>query len=481
MTLQDLHPLLPLLVLSGSIVIVMLVIAFQRNHRLIFVLSLLGLVLSIVSLPVASVGLPRSVTPLVTVDGFAIFYMGMILATSLVVVLLSFSYLERTTGDREEYYLLILLATLGATVLVVSNHFVSFFLGLETLSISLYALIAYTRSERHRIEAAIKYLILAAAASAFLLFGMALVYVVLGTMQFNQMTSLSGLSAADSVLVTIGLSLIIVGIGFKLALVPFHMWAPDVYQGAPAPVTAFVATVSKAGIFGLLLRLFAFVPVPIGGNLWNVLALIAILSMLAGNILAVIQSNVKRILAYSSIAHFGYLLVAFLAANSLSTSAMTFYLVVYIITSLMAFGVIALLSDPEKEFEELEEYRGLFRQRRGPAIFMTLALLSLASLPPTGGLVGKIFLAAAGVQSSLWLLLAALVIGSVIGIFYYLRVTITIFRQPEGESTLASWVSDSKSTLANVTLTVLSVAIVVLGIFPTPLIHLIQGIALHLG
>ena len=163
MTLQDLHPLLPLLVLSGSIVIVMLVIAFQRNHRLIFVLSLLGLVLSIVSLPVASVGLPRSVTPLVTVDGFAIFYMGMILATSLVVVLLSFSYLERTTGDREEYYLLILLATLGATVLVVSNHFVSFFLGLETLSISLYALIAYTRSERHRIEAAIKYLILAAA------------------------------------------------------------------------------------------------------------------------------------------------------------------------------------------------------------------------------------------------------------------------------------------------------------------------------
>jgi NADH-quinone oxidoreductase subunit N len=295
------------------------------------------------------------------------------------------------------------------------------------------------------------------------------------------MTSTIGLSSADSALLTIGLSMIVVAIGFKLALVPFHMWAPDVYQGAPAPVTAFVATVSKGGIFALLLRLFAFVPLTIGGNLWNVFALIAILSMLAGNILAVVQNNVKRILAYSSIAHFGYLLVAFLASNSLSTSAMTFYLVVYIVTSLMAFGVIALLSNPEKEFEELEDYRGLFRRQRGPAIFLTLALLSLASLPPTGGLVGKVFLAAAGVQSSLWLLLAALVIGSVIGIFYYLRVTITIFRQPEAESASASWAIPSKSMLANGTLLLLSLALILLGIFPTPLIHLIEGAVLHLG
>jgi NADH-quinone oxidoreductase subunit N len=479
MTFSDLIPLLPLLVLSASIVTVMLVTAFKRNHRLIFSLTLLGLVLSIIALPFASSGLPRSVTPLLVVDQFAIFYMGLVLATSFVVVILSFNYLEKVQGNKEEYYLLTLLATLGAMVLVISNHFISFFLGLETLSISLYALIAYTRFERHRIEAAIKYLILAAAASSFLLFGMSLAYLVFGTMQFDQMTSLAGLSPVDVGLLTIGLGMLMVGIGFKLALVPFHMWAPDVYQGAPAPVTAFVATVSKGGIFALLIRLFANIPLTVGSNLWNVFALIAILSMVGGNVLAVIQTNVKRILAYSSIAHFGYLLVAFLAVNSLSTSSMTFYLVVYIVTSLMAFGVIAVLSDPKKEFEELDDYRGLFHRHRGPAIFMGLALLSLASLPPTGGLVGKIFLAAAGVQSSLWVLLAALVIGSVIGIFYYLRVAITIFRSPEGET--PAWSAPPISRFADVTLVVLSIGLLILGIFPSPLMQVIQTVVTHLG
>ena len=479
MTLQDLIPLLPLLVLSAAILTVMLATAFKRDHRLAFVLTLLGLSLALAVLPLASTGLPRFITPLVVVDGFAIFYIGLVLAASLVVVLLSYSYLEKVAGNKEEYYLLILLATLGAAVLVVSNHFVSFFLGLETLSIALYTLIAYTRFERHRVEAAIKYLVLAAAASSFLLFGMALAYLVFGTMQFDQMSSPSGLSATDSALLTIGLAMLMVGIGYKLALVPFHMWAPDVYQGAPAPVTAFVATVSKGGILALMLRLFAFVPVTLGSNLWNVIALIAILSMLAGNVLAVIQGNVKRILAYSSIAHFGYVLVAFLAGNALSTSSVTFYLVVYTITSLMAFGVIAVLSHPEREFEELEDYHGLFRQQRKPAIIMGLALLSLASLPPTGGLVGKIFLAAAGVESSLWLLLAALVIGSVIGVFYYLRIAITIFRQPEGAS--PKWTFSPLDPLADATLVLLSVGLVLLGIFPGPLINLIEGAVSRLG
>jgi len=478
MTFQDLRPLLPLLVLAASIVTVLLVTAFKRNHRLTFVLSLLGLVLSLACLPVASRGLPRSITPLVVIDSFAIFYMALVLTTSLVLIILSFSYIEKIAGNKEEYYLLILLGTLGAAVLVVSNHFVSFFLGLETLSIALYTLIAYTRFEHKRVEAAIKYLVLAAAASSFLLFGMALAYLVFGTMQFDQMDP-SSLSLVDSGILTVGLGMLMVGIGFKLALVPFHMWAPDVYQGAPAPVTAFVATVSKGGIFALLLRLFANIPLTVGSNLWNVFALIAILSMLSGNVLAVIQSNVKRILAYSSIAHFGYLLVAFLASNQLSNSSMTFYLVVYIITSLVAFGVIALLSDPEKELENLDDYQGLFRQQRRPAILMSIALLSLASLPPTGGLVGKIFLAAAGVESSLWLLLAALVIGSVIGVFYYLRVVITIFRQPDVETEKQT--RPSFDRLGEATLIVLSVALLLLGVVPNTLITLIENVVSSLG
>jgi NADH-quinone oxidoreductase subunit N len=298
-------------------------------------------------------------------------------------------------------------------------------------------------------------------------------------MQFDQMAAPSDLlSPVDSGILIVGLAMLMVGIGFKLALVPFHMWAPDVYQGAPAPVTAFVATVSKGGIFALLLRLFANLPLTAGSNLWNVFALIAILSMLSGNILAVVQNNVKRLLAYSSIAHFGYLLVAFLASNQLSDSSMTFYLVVYIITSLIAFGVIALLSDPENEFENLDDYRGLFRRQPRPAIFLTLALLSLASLPPTGGLIGKIFLAAAGVESSLWLLLAALVIGSIIGVFYYLRVIITIFRQP-GEG--MGWRMQPLDPFADATLVVLSIALLVLGIVPNALINLIENVVSSLG
>jgi NADH-quinone oxidoreductase subunit N len=289
-------------------------------------------------------------------------------------------------------------------------------------------------------------------------------------MQFSQIPGITELPAGEQVLLIIGASMLIVGIGFKLALVPFHMWAPDVYDGAPAPVTAFIATVSKGSIFAVFLRLFAHISIEIGTSLWNVLALIAIASMLAGNILALSQNNVKRILAYSSIAHFGYLLVAFLAGGSIAAPAMTFYIVVYIISSLMAFGVIALLSAPQREFEDLENYRGLFRRRRGYAVLMTLSLLSLASLPPTGGLVGKIFLAAAGVEASLWLLLAALVIGSVIGVFYYLRIVITMFRQ----SDLTEQVILPIRRSAYLALIVLSVILVILGIYPTPLLQLIE-------
>ena len=470
MTVQDLVSLLPLLVLAAFTVTVMLVTAFRRNYRLTFALTLIGLALALGSLPFASRALPQPITPLLIMDEFAVFYIVLILLTSLVVVILSFRYVEKVAGNKDEYYMLVLLATLGAYILILSNHFIAFFLGLETLSIALFPMISYTRFQRQRVEAAIKYLVLAAAASAFLLFGMAVIYMLAGTMQFNQIPFLTELAAEEQVLFTIGAAMLIVGIGFKLALVPFHMWVPDVYDGAPAPVTAFVATVSKGSVFALFLRLFAHLSVDVGSSLWNVIALIAIASMLAGNILALTQNNVKRILAYSSIAHFGYLLVAFLAGGSFAAFAMTFYLVVYIITSLMAFGVITLLSTPKSEFEDLEKYRGLFRQRPGYAVLLTLALLSLASLPPTGGLVGKIFLAAAGVESSLWLLLAALVLGSVIGVFYYLRIAITMFRQPDLKEQMLLPVHRS----AYVALIALSVLLVIMGIYPAPLIQLIQ-------
>lgn len=469
----DILALLPLIVLSASVVIIMMVIAFYRNHRLTLWLSLIGLAATFVTLPVVSSYAPRQVTDLMILDGYAVFYIGLLLVTSFAVLILSYGYLEGYSGEREEFYLLVLLATLGSAVLVVSDHFFTFFLGLEILSVALYAMVSYTKFDRHRIEAAIKYLILAGVAAAFLLFGMALIYLQVGSMAFEQIAASNALSGALTPVVLAGLGLIIVGVGFKLALVPFHMWTPDVYQGAPAPVTAFIATVSKGGMFALMLRYFTEISFYEQRVVWLVFAAIAVASMLLGNLLALMQDNVKRILAYSSIAHLGYLMVAFLAGGTLGQNAVAFYLASYFVTSLSAFGVVTVLSHSDDESEALERYRALFWRKPWIALIFIAALLSLAGIPPTAGLVGKIFIAAAGVDSSLWFLLIVLVLGSVIGVFYYLRVVITMFRRdPELESEPVSL--PSLSVAGGALLTVLTVLLIGLGLYPVPLLSIIE-------
>jgi NADH-quinone oxidoreductase subunit N len=307
-----------------------------------------------------------------------------------------------------------------------------------------------------------------------MLFGMALIYTVLGTLEFTELVT-AEVPADLTRLLYVGWGLLLVGIGFKLALVPFHLWTPDVYQGAPAPVTGFIASVSKGGMFALMLRYFNLVSIHDTQTVWNLFAIIAILSMLTGNILALLQNNVKRILAYSSISHLGYLLVAFLASGPFSQQAVAFYLVAYFATTLSAFGVVTLLSVPEKETEELDEYLALFWRRPWLAVIFVIALISLAGIPPSIGLVGKIFLAAAGVQSSLWLLLIVLVVASVIGVFYYMRVVITMFRRPEEmalpEFTLAA---APFTNVEGVVLAVLALLVVGLGLYPVPVLSIIE-------
>jgi NADH-quinone oxidoreductase subunit N len=255
MTRAELLTLSPFIMLAVAPVVIMLVVAFYRHHLLTALLTLIGLVAAFVTLLTASSTAVQQVTPLLILDRYAIFYIGLLLAASFAVTGLSYGYLEGHEGHREEFYILVLLATLGSAVLVASSHFASFFLGLELLNVSLYALIAYPRGSQDHIEAGIKYLILAA---AFLLFGMALVYAELGTMEFARIATLQTTpSSVNSALLLTGLGMLVVGIGFKLAVVPFHMGTPDIYEGAPAPVTAFVATVSKGSMFALLLRLHA--------------------------------------------------------------------------------------------------------------------------------------------------------------------------------------------------------------------------------
>lgn len=466
---SDLIMLVPFMIIAASPVAIMLVLSFRRSHWLTYLLSLCGIAASMVALVAVSSLVPRKITPLFFFDSYALFYIGLILAAAFVVTVLSFDYLRDRRGDLDEYYILLLLAVLGSSVLVTSSHFASFFIGLEILSVSLYGLIAYTRNELS-IEAGVKYLVLAAVSAAFLLFGMALLYGETGTMDFSIMGQRLVSANADNFIVMAGLAMIIVGIGFKLAVAPFHMWTPDVYEGAPAPVTAFIATVSKGAMFALLLRYFVRVDIHGQSSLFAAFAVIAVISMFAGNLLALMQNNVKRILAYSSIAHLGYLLVAFLAGGAMRIVAVTFYLVAYFITTLGAFGIVTVLSDRERDADALDDYYGLAKRRPWLAGIFSAMLFSLAGIPLTAGFVGKFYVIATGAGSALWVLVIALVINSAIGLFYYLRIIVAIYAEPaEGVSA-----GPSLSFTGALVLVFLTILLIWLGVYPGPLLQSIN-------
>jgi NADH-quinone oxidoreductase subunit N len=474
-SVTDLVALLPLLVLSGAAVLAMLAIAFHRSHRLVFVLTVAGLLAALVAVYPAAGLAPRPVTPLLLVDRYALVFTVLAGAAGLAVVCLCRDYFAGRVDQPEELYLLILTALLGAFVLAAARHFASFFLGLETLSVSLFALIAYPYRDERALEAGMKYLVLSGAASGFLVFGMALVYADTGVLDF------AGLSAAPGTLVDIiGMILIVVAVGFKLSLVPFHLWTADVYQGAPAPVTALLATVSKGAVFVLLLRYTVAGGLARAPVLADVLSLLAIASMLAGNLLALQQANVKRILAYSSIAHMGYLLIVLVAGarigGAFAAEALLFYLAAYFATTLAAFGVVTVLSPIDREAESLDDYDGLFRTRPWPAAVFTTALLSLAGIPLTAGFVGKFYLFAAGGQGELWTLLGALIVGSGLGLYYYLRVISHMVRD-SGPSLPPESAAESAPLAANLVLGVLLIVLVGLGVYPAGLIEWLSAAA----
>jgi NADH-quinone oxidoreductase subunit N len=476
----DLIAILPFLVLAAAIVAVMLVVAVRRRHDLTFGLSLAGAVLSLAALGPAGDMVPRHVTPLFVVDGYALFYIGLILAATIAVLVLSHGYLAMRRGPQEEYYLLILLAAMGAAALVASDHFASFFLGLETLSISLLGLIAYPRDRARPVEAGIKYLILAGISSAFLLFGMALIYARLGTLAFGRIAALLQTinEMPPDVYWLTGLALIVAGIGFKLSVVPFHMWAPDVYEGAPAPVTAFIAVVSKGAVFALLLRYYLAASAYGFQSALVMINVVAIASILIGNLLALLQNNVKRILAYSSIAHLGYLLVAFLAGGALAVEAVTYYLVEYFVMTLGAFGIVTVLSVSGGEAEALDDYRGLLWRRPWLAGVFTMMLLALAGIPLTAGFMAKFYAVTAGIGAAAWPAVFALVVGSVIGLFYYLRI-IVVMSAPVAEDLAEG--AKAVPWAGGTTLAALTLVLIWLGVYPAPLVSLIRLTTLGLG
>ncbi len=473
MTSVDLIALLPLLVLGAGAVGALLVIAVGRTHALVTGLTLVVLAIAFLSIWIARPFLPRQVTPLLIVDHYALFYIGLLVASAFAVTLIAHGYLDRHSVNREEFYVLLLAATLGSVVLVCSSHFASFFLGLEVLSVSLYALVAYLYDRPRPVEAGMKYLVLAAASAAFLLFGVALVYGATGTMEFGQLTRIVSQRQPSSPLVAAGTALLVTGIGFKLAVVPFHMWTPDVYEGAPSPVTALVATVSKGGMFGLLVRYFNGPRSRVSGSLFIVFSIIAIASMFAGNLLALRQGNVKRLLAYSSIAHLGYFLVAFLAGGPFGPLAATFYLTAYFVTILGAFGVVTVVSTEGRDADDIEDYRGLFWRRPALAVVFSAMLLSLAGIPVTAGFLGKFYVVTAGANAAAWALVISLLVTSTIGLFYYLRVLVVMYEAPAAAT--VELPAPPVSPSAVVALAGLAVLLVWLGVAPAVFLNALRA------
>ncbi|MBI2817033.1 MAG: NADH-quinone oxidoreductase subunit N [Acidobacteria bacterium] len=414
--------ILPLLIIGAGTMAVMAAIAMKRNHKAAAALSFAAIIVALISAWMPSSVGTRAVTPLLTVDDYSRFFTTVLLVLSAGVILVSFAYLDTTAARREEYYLLLLTGTIGALVLPSASHYVALFLGIELLSIPLYALLAYLPHRERPLEAGLKYLVLAGASSAFLLFGIALLYAETGSMAFG--------AVAAGQLATPAMVLILVGLGFKLAIVPFHLWTADVYQGAPAPVGAFIATVSKGAVIAVTMRLLF----ESGALSWTavrmLLMIMALGSMFAGNVLALMQTNVKRLLAYSSISHLGYVLMGIQIGGALAVRAVAFYVMAYTASVLLAFGVVSALSAGQKEPEELSELEGLFWTRPWMGVMLTLSMMSLAGVPLTVGFMGKYYLLAAGADSSAWLLSIGLVVTSAIGAYYYLRVVVAIYSSP---------------------------------------------------
>ncbi|EIR05293.1 NADH-quinone oxidoreductase subunit N, partial [Yersinia pestis PY-06] len=416
-TPQQLIAMLPLLIVGLTVVVVMLSIAWRRDHFINATLTVIGLNLALLSLYfVGQVG-PMDVTPLMRVDGYSMFYTGLVIIASLATSTFAYPWLVGYPDNREEFYLLVLIAALGGILLASANHLASLFLGIELLTLPLFGLIGYAYRQKRSLEASIKYMLLSAAASSFLLFGMALLYAESGSLSFVGL----GQSLSDSMvhqpLILAGLGMMIVGLGFKLSLVPFQLWTPDVYQGAPAPVSTFLATASKIAIFAVVMRLFMYAPAADSEAVRLVLSIIAVASILFGNLMAISQTNIKRLLGYSSIAHLGYLLIALVAVQThelaLPLETIGVYLAGYLFSSLGAFGVVSLMSSPYKgpDAESLFSYRGLFWHKPILSAVMTVMMLSLAGIPMTLGFIGKFFVVAMGVSANLWWLTGAVVLG----------------------------------------------------------------------
>jgi NADH-quinone oxidoreductase subunit N len=436
----------------------------RKGH--LAVVSLVGVVTALLATTWLMGADRRAFRGMVVLDGLALFLHLVICYAVGLVLLLSMDYLRRQGRESGEYYALVLLSAVGMMLMASAGNLLIVFLALELMSLSLYVLAGYFRSRLTASEASMKYFLLGAFASSFFLYGIALVYGSTGTTDLDRLAK-----ATPDALLLIGFALLLVGFGFKISSVPFHMWAPDVYDGAPTSVTALIATGSKAAAFAALIRVLVTSFRVIQSD-WTVLLWgLAAVTMTVGNVAAVAQSNLKRMLAYSSVAHVGYMLIGIVAGGALGTGAVLFYLLVYTFTTAGAFGVVLLLEHAGDEAATFDDYAGLAKRHPVIALVLSLFLLSLIGIPPFGGFVGKFYLFGAAVRSGYVGLAVLGALNSTVAAYYYLRLIVYMYmREPE-----AGGASLAPSFAGGLALAVSLVGVVVLGVMPAPFIDLARA------
>lgn len=473
----DIYRALPEIIWAGFGVLAMLFQPFVRRRSFFTVLALLGSAAGVAAAVFALLHQGPGFYGLIQSDSFSFFFRALVGIVAFLVVLAAEPYLERERLPDAEFFALLLFATAGMGVLASAQELLTAFIGLEMSSISSYILAGYRRDSLKSSESAMKYFLLGSFATAFFLYGIALVYGATGT------TLIEKMAAADTTgtLLKLGLALILIGLGFKVAAAPFQVWTPDVYEGAPTPVTALFSAGPKAAAFALLLRIFATVPAATQFWFWAFWVL-AVLTMFAGNLGALVQTNVKRLLAYSSIAHAGYILVAFAAVTTMSAdpnggaapayAAVLFYLLSYAMVKLGAFTVVSQLGGAGEKNLSLDDYAGLSERQPFVAAMLSVYLLSLLGLPVTAGFFGKFYVFKAAVNSHLLWLAVLMAINSVIGAYYYFRVIVVMYmREPSAEARARAPVPLPLGV--NLVLVVTFAATILFGVYPNPIIHFI--------
>jgi NADH-quinone oxidoreductase subunit N len=475
-SLSDFYYILPELVLTaGALIVLVADVLLPKGSRALAWVTLAALGATLVALIPFIDSHVEVANGLIAVDGFALFFKIVFLVAAVMTVLMSVRYLEVEGASPGEYYFLILCATLGMMIMAGGIDLITSFIGLETMAVSFYILAGFIKPNQKSNEAAVKYFLLGAFSLGILLYGMSLLYGLSGTTNLRVMARFFVGQERDPLLV-LAVILVVVGMGFKIAAVPFHMWAPDVYEGAPTPVTAFLSVGSKAAAFAMLLRIF-LEGVPSMDADWRLLfEVLAIITMIGGNVAALTQSNIKRLLAYSSIAHAGYLMMGIVAGTTRGVTAMLIYLAIYSFMQLGAFTVVVLLHRKDIVGEDLKDFSGLHFRSPYAAFAMLIFMLSLGGIPPTAGFMGKFWLFGAAIDAGyVWMAVIG-VLTSALSLYYYIRIV--VFMYLKKETTGSEPVTSPALAL---TLAVAVLATLLLGIYPRQLFEFAAVSARALG